>query len=517
MQVSELKQNSISLESMVSVFDEGVEQLVEKDFVLPDYCPDIFRVLKCRCSPRVLSYSLSGKKLTFELAVTLKLIYESEGSSRLGFTEQKLQYSKSVELPSEVTKASVRLTPACDYIDPRVVNKRRIDIRGAVTTKVSIMTGQEKKVITECSGAGIELKTRTISCPSKRICLDKRLTIVEEFELGEGKPQPAAVIRSDCAVIKGEHKTVQGKIVLKGDAEVTVLYSTAENEKESFDTMRFTVPFSRIIDADGLDEGYDVAASVSCASCEIIPKAESAGTLECEIVLLARINASKIINATVAEDAYSTVYETKLSSEEIRVEGTPVMCDKSVSKTVSVSCPDEQISKVYDGWGELSGLSTRYDDEKKEYTLLGNIRMCMLGMSESGKPLYLEKEEPFETALDTDGCISSHSRVYVDAFVRSTSYRLTETDSAELTAQVNISGYISDCTVYSLLTEISACTDKPKQKLSGCAVKLCRVDENTDIWDIAKKYSTSAKAIEQENDLADMTATKGSMLLVPLI
>ena len=514
MQVSELKQKSITLENLVSIFDEGVEQIVEKDFVLPDYCPDIFRVLKCRCCPRVLSYSLSGKKLTFELAVTLKLIYESEGSTRLGFTEQKLQYSRSVELPSEASGAFVRLIPRCDYVDPRVVNKRRIDVRGAVTTKVCVMTAEQKNVISECSGAGLELKTRSIACPAKRVCLDKRLTIVEEFELGESKPQPSAVIRSDCAVIKGEHKTVQGKIVLKGDAEVSVLYSTNENDKESFDTMRFTVPFSRIIDADGIDESFDVCAEISCASCEIMPKVESTGTLECEIVLLAEISAVSMISATVAEDAYSTKYEAQATLEEVRIEGTPVLIDRSVSKTASVKNDDEQISKVFDSWGELYGLNTRFDDEKNEYSLLGNIRMCMLGLSESGKPLYLEHEEPFDTALEGGGCISSQSRVYVNAFVRSTSFRLTEPDSVELTAQIAVSGHISDCTAYKLLTDISVDADKPKQKLMGCAVKLCRCDEKTDIWDIAKKYSTSAKAIEQEND---MNTGGSAMLLVPLI
>ena len=29
------------------VVDTTVEQSVEKDFVLPDYCADIFRILKC--------------------------------------------------------------------------------------------------------------------------------------------------------------------------------------------------------------------------------------------------------------------------------------------------------------------------------------------------------------------------------------------------------------------------------------------------------------------------------------
>ena len=517
MQVSELKQKSTSLESLVRIFDEGVEQTVEKDFVLPDYCPDIFRIVKCRCSPRILSYSLSGRRLTFELAVSLKLIYESEGSSRLGFTEQKMQYSKSVELPKEADRAYVKLTPVCDYADPRVVNKRRIDVRGAVTTRVCVMANEQKSIISECTGAGVELKKRTVSFPAKRICLDKRVTIVEEFELGETKPRPAAVIRCDCAVIKGEHKTVSGKIVLKGDAEVSVLYSTLEAEKESFDTMRFTVPFSKIIDADGVDESFDVCAQISCACCEIMPKGEGASTLECEIVLLCEICAVCMMTAEAAGDAYSTVYETACTFDDVRIEGKPSAVDMSISKTVTVGSPDEQISRVYDCCGELNGLSTRYDCEKNAFLLLGNIRMCMLGLAESGRPVYLEREEPFEAVIDGGSCVTAQSRVDINAFVRSTSFRLTEPGSAELTAQICVTGHITECSEYKLLTAVDVLRDKPLQRAQGCAVKLCRVDKETDIWDIAKKYSTKAELIEQENDLADMTAAKGSMLLIPLI
>ena len=517
MQVSELSQNSISVENQLSIFDEGVEQSIEKDFVLPDYCPDIFRILKCRCCPRVLSYSLSGKKLSFELAVTLKIIYESEGSNKLGFTEQKLQYSKSLELPCDANGAFVRLTPACDYVNPRVVNKRRIDVRGAVTTKVCVFTGEQKKVISDCTGAGIELKTRNISCPSKRICIDKRLTIVEEFELSNEKPMPSAVVRSDCAVIKSEQKTIANKIVIKGDAEVTMLYSVNEGDNESFDTMRFTVPFSRIVDADGIDESFDVCADISASSCEIMPKGESAGVLECEIVLLVEINAVKQLSALVAEDAYSTKFETRVTSETVRIESAPLPIDKTVSKTASVRSEDEEISKVYDCWGELYGINSRFDDEKGEYSLLGNLRFCMLGRAASGKPVYLEQEEPFEALIDSDSCLSSESRLYANAFVKSTSFRLAEPGAVELTAQVAVMGHISDCSSYTLVTNVSVDTETPKLKQTGCAVKLCRCDENTDIWDIAKKYSTSAKAIEQENDIDETRSGKGVMLLVPLI
>ncbi|MBR1384665.1 MAG: DUF3794 domain-containing protein [Ruminococcus sp.] len=124
MQANELKQNRVSFVCPKDLVDDTAEQSVEKDFVLPDYCPDIFRILKCRLLPRVMSHSLSGRKLSFELSVVLKILYESEGSDRPGYIEQKLHYSKTVELPEDAGGCDISLTPVCEHVNCRVVNKR---------------------------------------------------------------------------------------------------------------------------------------------------------------------------------------------------------------------------------------------------------------------------------------------------------------------------------------------------------------------------------------------------------
>ena len=72
-----------------TVLDTSVEQSVEKDFVLPDYCADIFRILKCVVDTRVLSQTINGGKLTFELGVSARVLYCSEGDSKVNCIVQK--------------------------------------------------------------------------------------------------------------------------------------------------------------------------------------------------------------------------------------------------------------------------------------------------------------------------------------------------------------------------------------------------------------------------------------------
>lgn len=80
---------------------------------------------------------------------------------------------------------------------------------------------------------------------------------------------------------------IAGKLVTKGDAEIMMLYSCVTTDgEETAETMRFTLPFSQIIDIDGIDDTFTADVRITPAGCDIIPKSDDSGTLECELVLL---------------------------------------------------------------------------------------------------------------------------------------------------------------------------------------------------------------------------------------
>ena len=49
------------------------------------------------------------------------------------------------------------------------------------------------------------------------------------------------------------------------------------------------------------------------------------------------------------------------------------------------------------------------------------------------------------------------------------------------------------------------------------ALKLYYGVEGEDIWEIAKRYSTSVRSIMEENDLDEERLTKSGMLLIPIV
>ena len=43
------------------VFTDSAEVAVDTDFIMPDYCPEISKILKCRSVARISSKSVSGR------------------------------------------------------------------------------------------------------------------------------------------------------------------------------------------------------------------------------------------------------------------------------------------------------------------------------------------------------------------------------------------------------------------------------------------------------------------------
>ena len=58
-----------------TVFEGSAEQPVDLELSLPDYCPDVERILKCRICPGISSGSITGDRLDVDGNVTIRLYY----------------------------------------------------------------------------------------------------------------------------------------------------------------------------------------------------------------------------------------------------------------------------------------------------------------------------------------------------------------------------------------------------------------------------------------------------------
>ena len=162
-------------------------------------------------------------------------------------------------------------------------------------------------------------------------------------------------------------------------------------------------------------------------------------------------------------------------------------------------------------------MTSRLDEEKKAFIISGSVTFCIIGRNEDGTPLYLENDSPFEHEIPIPENVNGEISISPGLCIENCTYYLADETTAELKADIKIGGEMTIQQTGTMISELRVLTDKPKEKNDKYALKICYCNESDDIWEIAKKYSTSITAILEENELTDDKISKQGMLLIPLM
>ena len=515
----DLKINREIIPAAQIVFDSVQEQPVELDYILPDYYPDIFRLIRCQTVPVITGYSVSGDKLSYELRCDINILYCGEGDSVLRCVTQRQTFSRTVELGAVCDSPEIVIKPKTDYVNFRAVNKRRLDVRGAVSVKISVSCEKQQEVISDVSGMNIQVKKTPVRYASRRISLDKTIRISEETELSPVQPPVMGIIRCVCGTNECEKKMISGKLLVKGEAVVELLYACEKEGRGAAEPMKFSLPYSQIIDIDEIDETFECTITPVVISSDITPSAGKAGDntiLKCEIEIRLMCRAVKTSTVMLACDAYSTVYPCETSVSAVKTEQQPVIYSESRNLTARLGEGDAVPETIYAMWCTPKNINTRAGNNGSSVVVSGMLTWSMAAMDRSGMIIMPDRDEAFEETLDIsenmDGC-----SVSADVTAGEVSYNISSEGVLTAKAGIDIRLSISGCSMITAITDLSVNDSVKKERDGDYSIKLYYGAENEEIWEIAKKYSTSAAAVMEENELDGDRLKNGGMLLIPII
>ena len=497
------------------IFDGVGEQSVELDYILPDYYPDIFKLIRCSIVPVITSHSVNGDTLSYEMTADVKILYSAEGSGQLQCISQRLTYSKSVNLGEAPTSPDIYIRPKSDHINCRAVNKRRIDMRGAVSIKITVKGESRQEAISDVLGMNVQTKKVPVEYMAKRINAQRVLTVSDDMELPNTKPAVNDIVRTEISLTDTESKIISNKLVVKGEAGIKVLYTC----KEGMETMSFTVPYSQIVDMDGIDESFKCYVTAEGVCCDITPSADENGenrTLKYELKLSVRCCAYKTVPVQLVSDAYSTAYPCEYACTELAAPQPPVMISEKFQSKLTLENDESGISGVYDVWCTAKNINLTLDSENKIIKISGML--CCQAMIKNDNDLVnvLEKDQAFEFEINSDEMTDSSSAELNIPKIEC-SYNLTDMNSISVKADIYVIGELYTSSCFKAVTDITVDDSVKITRDGDYAIKLYYGVKDEDIWNIAKKYSTSVSAIMEENSLESEALTDNGMLLIPIV
>ncbi len=513
--MEEVNKNAVHIDE--TVFDGQIEQGVELSYVLPDYCPDIFRILSCTLTPKTASYNVSGDgKLTLDGVVYIKILYLAEKGNEVYCVDQRFTYTKNADLSRKGTlnrAPLVTLSMRSDYCSCRAASPRRVDVRGAVSCRVKAVACTEYSLPEMPDD--LQVRQRQVSCCGKTLFAEKQTSVREEIETGAAGI--AFILQYGTVPKITDLRVIADKAVLKGTITVNALYGISNPENNGVvqtEKMSADIPISAIIDIDGITDTHKTFPEIYVLNSELTPKPDS-GVISCEMLVMCRVRAQTEENADIPTDAYSTEYETALTTSALKIATEPRTISKNISVHTNLSSDKGEIRSVWDVSSELRNAVCR-PNENGEITLSGQLYCSAFGNNNDGVPFLIEKQESVEQTIPAPN-VTADTSVDFTADVVDTGFSIRPDGTLELNSTIDLHASLHNINTVEAINSVAVDKDKPKDKSDEFALRICYTNDSSDCWSIAKKCGTTVKAVMEENEIEDSEAPLSGMIIIPTV
>ena len=489
------------------MFENTAEQSIDGDITLPDYCPDIKRILKCLVFPCLISEQCTYDRVTVEANASVRVIYVDENNNIFCY-EKVFPFSKTVEFGKRIDNPAAEIKMKTAYANSRAVSQRRIDIHASVATSVSVVSKKEVEVVSDAENCGIQLHKNVNNISDFVGQVIKTFTLNEVMEIGKSKPPISQIIQNQLTVNITE-------ILIKGDVKLSVIYLSDDNEK-NYEAYENIIPINQIIDFEGINEKSKYQMNVNVSSFNLVPKVNSSGEkklVDVTVNVTAVIKAEKDVNKTYPSDCYSTKFNTKSEKKIFSFEKIYDNFDDLIMIKKSENFTNTKINEIISVW--CDDVVTTYTCLGNELKIIGNTNVSILGKDDSSEPFYAERALSFEKTINLP-VLAKDLICCADARVNGIGYVLSDNNKIDLRVEVIIKGSLIKRNTAEILTDIECDESKPKEKkYSALTIYFC--DDGEFVWDIARKYNTTVEAIKTENELDENLIDEKLMLLIPCV
>lgn len=496
-----------------TVFDDFDERPVDCDILLPDFLPDIAAILKCTMKPVVQSHQISGDRVLADGTVTLRVLYLDEERKCVRCFENSQPFTSAFTVKDLKNGDSVNLSAKTNYVNCRATSPRRVDIHGAFSVKLVVMGQTETEIVEHADGENLYTKSCTTACTVPCGSADKTFTVNEVLEL-DGADSAEMILRSEAHIAITDCKQMPGKAVIKGDLLIKTVYTT-DTVTGTVCTAKHTIPFSQLVDMDGMEESMLCECGASVLSCDIRLSQNPSGDtklLSVSVKAALSICCFREETCNMLTDAFHTTYPLKVGTCHLHPTCIEDISRETVTVQQSLTLPDTKLTDVLDVWTEP--VSVTCADGEGGAMLTGQLLVQLLARDENSMVTYFER--PLDISVPQNVPCGT---VAVNADVLDTEYTLNG-DRLDLRIKLLICRRVSKTEHYTAITNLQADETAPYPCAEGmerCQVKVCFGEAGDSIWNIAKAAHASPVALKAENELKDDILSNRTLLLIPLV
>ena len=478
--------------------------------IVPDYCPDIARVIETGGHIYIHSREIKDGKAQVSGTVRITVLYTPERETGV----------RSLEFSVPFTVESDQNMPGCVFLvaeaeveslETRMLNPRKVFTHCKLATR---LVGYRKHQVCVCSDVEADgaLQIEKRREQQKTVFLtriaEKDFTFSETLKLPVGREGMAELLSKQVRRVVTEIKSLGSKVIFKGMFHVSVLYKTLEGKCA---VVTGELPFSQIMEVDGTAEGAVVSLLLQFTGMEFRLDSGDLDGHQIEITLYLHATAflRETRELTLLNDLYSTAYELKYETEQLELHSfhETLSCRQMAREVLEVGAAADTILSAAVTCGTVF-----VGRERENAVLRTRATIRVLYLDEGGVPLMAERSTDVNCQME----LPEHCRITARAVCTEEVQGSIGERGIEVRFPVDFHVEATDQMRCGCIASAELNPMEAKDWSGVPSLVLRRFGEQESLWDLAKKHCTTIGAIlaanqaEKESDLP-----QDGLILIP--
>lgn len=504
----------------VQRFDHSASHEISEDFSLPDYMPEVRKIISCTAQALPENKYLNSGAVDVSGLVIYSVLYVGDDGS-ITCAPLNSEYAASIGFQDsegdDFTAADFGTQTCVESTTCRATGPRRLSMSSRMRTrifsigkfpvdeKVSAVSYEGSSAATPADLLSMEWRKSEVDCSMAKFL---RSTGTASGELRER--EDTKIISCSGSVGIGEVRGSADGITVRGDVYLTCLILTPDGVYAS---SRAKAPFEEKMVYDGSDEipsdaEFFATACARCASVNVSGGENGVFTWEMEYDLEGELQICS--SQVVSDDAYSTEYEDETVYGEKEVLSVLRCVNTALSAGSSKQVAGGQDKTVASAFGKASFDRAEVEPSGK-ITIGGNCTIYAIVVG-GGDASVEEITFPIKYECDCKNLDDGTPTVRCDISVLYADARF-DGDKLNVNAELSLSVAAMAKKRVRVIEEVRLNKDLPIKTRKN-VIKIYYPEDGETRWDIAKRYHAESKNIT-EGERTNALSRPSPVMIVP--